>query len=485
LREILKDADIARQTQSYFLFKEAAATLCSVIVGSVDKEPAIQAYRALLNVLSATEGDSHRATAEALGSLPFMIHGPELSDKPGLTIPNIKWRGLIEEKGLTPGDVPSCIGRSLVAAIGQNAGLLVIKMAGAQDSLQSLYREAAWMEHLSSPGYSLQVRFDIPATIRIQGSHVFRLEDVPVGLHQRPTLHPERYAIGFVAHKDYFAYPNGNGVGARLGAEQFREAIFRNAWLFGKLASLGIVHSAPIPVFHNRVQRFRRADNGLYDWQRAGRLDRWLDSCRHPNFGLTGIRDFEHIIPFKGPCRELYRYLGIHFLSLFLVIGSYFRNKEKDRVGFDLRGKPVDARDLFDIPLLKELMHGVFVRYYHGFVGKEFDGQVPVDLDQLSDRMVDEMGVDRHMEEVLRVIDQREMTEEDFMNFLDKRGYTKDGRRFQRGREDITIHTGPHLGEFNQRISLPELIEAVGGMSALCISGKYWTEKFPKNERNQ
>ena len=33
--------------------------------------------------------------------------------------------------------------------------------------------------------------------------------------------------------------------------------------------------------------------------------------------------------------------------------------------------------------------------------------------------------------------------------------------------------SGPHLGEFNHDISLPELIEGVGTMSALCIAGKY------------
>jgi hypothetical protein len=88
--------------------------------------------------------------------------------------------------------------------------------------------------------------------------------------------------------------------------------------------------------------------------------------------------------------------------------------------------------------------------------------------------MIDEMGVDRHMEEILRAADQREMTDDAYRHFLMDRGYPEEKiRDFPKGQGDITIHTGPHLGEFNQRISLPEIIETVGSMSALCIFGKY------------
>ena len=46
----------------------------------------------------------------------------------------------------------------------------------------------------------------------------------------------------------------------------------------------------------------------------------------------------------------------------------------------------------------------------------------------------------------------------------------------------LAVHTGPHLGGFNQRTSLPELIESVGSMSALCIFGRYCAEKLVKSE---
>jgi hypothetical protein len=93
--------------------------------------------------------------------------------------------------------------------------------------------------------------------------------------------------------------------------------------------------------------------------------------------------------------------------------------------------------------------------------------------------MIEEMGVDRYMEEILRVVDQKEMSDEGFRKFLGERGYSEDQMRgFKKGVEDITIYTGPHLGGFNERISLPELIESVETMSALCIVGRYYRENF-------
>ena len=137
----------------------------------------------------------------------------------------------------------------------------------------------------------------------------------------------------------------------------------------------------------------------------------------------------------------------------------------------------MDTRDLFDKPVLKEIIQGIFLNYYHGFVETEFTGDLPFNLDELACRMIDEMGVDRHMEEMLRVADQKEMTKEEFRSFLEEKGYCDDEiDKLQKGIEDIVLHTGPHLGGFNESISLPELIESVGTMSALCIVGRYWRE---------
>ena len=98
----------------------------------------------------------------------------------------------------------------------------------------------------------------------------------------------------------------------------------------------------------------------------------------------------------------------------------------------------------------------------------------PVDLEEFVSRMIDEMGVDRHMEEILRPADQDQMTNEEFKAFLKRRGFSIEKiKTFRKGARDIVIHSGPHLGEFNHHISLPELIELVGTMSSLCIAGRY------------
>jgi hypothetical protein len=298
-------------------------------------------------------------------------------------------------------------------------------------------------------------------------------------------LHPKCYAVAFIADKDYFTYPSNSEAAVPCADVQFSQVIFRNAWLLGKLTSLGIIHSAPIPLFHNRVQRCRRRDNGLYEWFRAGRLDRWLDSCSYPNIGLTGIRDFEHFINFKGHSRDLYRHIGSHIMSLLLVTGGYFRNKNRSRVGLDEHGKPVDTRDLFDKVVLKKIILGVFLNYYQGFVQQEFGGEMPLDLDRLAARMIDEMGVDRYMEEILRIADQKEMTDEQFVRFLKERGYSDEAsKELERGITDIVVLTGPHLGAFNERISLPELVESVETMAALCMTGRCWQTYFTASPKH-
>ena len=138
------------------------------------------------------------------------------------------------------------------------------------------------------------------------------------------------------------------GNDAKGQIKTFYEIITRNARLLGHLAASGILHTAPIPLFHNRVQSERRNDNGLYEWPRGGRLDQWLNSCRFPNIGKSGIRAFEHFITFNGSSRKLYEFIGTHIFSLILIAGSYFRNHDIYKMGFDDSENPIDARNLFD-----------------------------------------------------------------------------------------------------------------------------------------
>jgi hypothetical protein len=71
------------------------------------------------------------------------------------------------------------------------------------------------------------------------------------------------------------------------------------------------------------------------------------------------------------------------------------------------------------------------------------------------------------MQEALRVQDQLAMDDEQFEQFLTERGVTDIPAK---GEKDIILITGPHLGEFNQPISIPELIEFLFKFSAFCVS---------------
>ena len=56
------------------------------------------------------------------------------------------------------------------------------------------------------------------------------------------------------------------------------------------------------------------------------------------------------------------------------------------------------------------------------------------------------------------------------------RGYTAaEAGQVKRGAADLVLLSGPHLGGFNQRISLPELIEASAAMAAVCVLDRYRT----------
>jgi hypothetical protein len=285
---------------------------------------------------------------------------------------------------------------------------------------------------------------------------------------------PVNGAIGFTVHPDYFVYPNPLPDEDIIDRNNFMEVMNRNAFLLGKLASMGMVHTAPVPLFHNRLQRHRRCDGGYYEWPRAGRLDRWLMSCRYPNLGKSGIRDFEHLEAISGASSRFYRFVGNHLISIILIGASYFRNHDPDRTGFTEKGLPVDVRHLFCADLMQKLIEDSFNAYYEGFTGRKNGDRLPVDFDNFVLRLIDEFGVDRYMEEIFRVADQQDMSDVEFNEFLLERGVSRNTvEGLSRGLEDITIFTGPHLGGFNQRISLPELIHFTETAAAYCICDRY------------
>ena len=476
LADLLESKEFHHVRQSYFLFREAAAVMTDLATAPQGNGLGVEALACLHRLLRTTGKNAHRGVAEALGSLPVDIPSPRVACRQTGGHPAVTWNRLLQSKDLEPIDALRYIGRSLVAQTATDGFLLVVKLAKSGDTAAGLANEVRWMERLRKPNHPYGCRFQVPAPLRIDGQPVFRLERLPLRPPVNLTRHRDRLAIAYLAHRDYFVYPNDQEVDGRTATE----VLGRNAFLLGHLAGGGIVHNAPIPLFHNRTQRLRRDDQGRYQWFRAGRLDQWLDSCAFPNFGLSGLRDFEHLEPFSGDSRGLYRHIGSHFFGLLLVAGSWFRRRDGAKKGLDENGKPVDARHLFDRQLLAAMIREVFQNYYSGFTGQAPAAPLPLDADRLIERMIAEMGVDRHMTELLRRADQKALTDDQFFEFLAEKGYRPEHlEAVVRGEKDILIVSGPHLGDFNRQISLPELIEGVAAMAAVCMAGRYQRRNSP------
>jgi len=485
---VLKGKEHASQRQVYFLYKKAADALGAILVGAINPILSQHAKNALISILHTKKEKPYKAAAEALGTLPLAVIGPscQQDNKPlceqMISLPTISWQFLLQTSGFDKSQPLKWKGRNIIVHSKNQQRVLVLKMARPGEDRAMLYSEGMWMNFLArnhSEYISADNSFHIPDPINIAGSYLFKLENLPIEPPENTAIDSQYTAIGFITLPDYYCYPNEHSQNRPLPKDIFFEIITRNSFLLGHLAASGILHTAPIPLFHNRVQSERRNDNGLYEWPRGGRLDQWLNSCRFPNIGKSGIRDFEHFISFNGSSRKLYEHIGTHIFSLVLIAGSYFRNIDECKTGIDDKGNPVDARNLFDESLFNKTVKQIFINYYKGFTGKEFMGSFPMDLDRFTTRLINEMGVDRHMEEILRIAEQKTMSNADFFIFLSDRGFTAEQiRQMEKGKEDITIFTGPHLGGFNQQISIPELIEFTAAAAALCIADRYCNKKF-------
>lgn len=461
-------AEFGEQRQAYFLFRAAADVLAGLAAAPGGNGAGERAMVRLREALAAAEGPVHRAAAEALGGLPLGISPPPDAPEWDGKLVDVRWDDLLTTRGLDPGGPPVVLGRSVTFPIRDTDWRLVVKLARTPGDGAALHREAIWAERLRPFAGEMAVRFDVPRPVRVRGRRVMRVRGLPF---LPPGIRRDAAAIALIAPADYFVYPNEPRNGAPHRTDEFIGIMARNARILGALAGRGVLHAAPIPLFHNRVQQDRRDDRGLYEWWRGGRLDQWLESCRYPNFGASGLRDLEHLEPASG---GFYRAIGTHLLSLLLVTGSHFRKRAPERVGLDSSGAPVDARDLFDPPAVRRTLEAVFRAYFAGFVGRPFSEDFPLDLSALADRMVEEMGVDRQMEEVLRLPDQERMTDAEFRAFLASRGMTpREALRPRRAEGEIVLRTGPHLGDFNGRISLPEMIRFLETASALCVAGRF------------
>ena len=446
LEKLLRDRSYTAYRSSYFLYRLAVEILAEIIGRHPQSSLRKEACFRLKNILIKDQSQIAISTAEALSNLPLGIKGPET---------NFDFELFYVSTDEILNKLKKCTfykteGRNLIFK--KEDKLFVIKLEKNKEKALSLKKEIFWMLFLNDQKHLFQ-DFKIPIPLDLKGKYFFFLKDKGC------------YAISYIADKDYFRYPNHPPLPSK---KEFLEILSKAAFLFGRLISYGILHTDPIPLFHNRTESHRRDDRGLYLWTRGGRLDRWLSSCMYPNFAKSGIRDFEHLLSFSGSNRELFRFIGNHFLAMFLVLGSYFRAKEPKKIGFDKNKKPFDVRYLFDKDFMKKAVLKIFQSYFEGFVGETID--VSLDVDHLVDRMIDEFGVDRYMEELFRVEDQLNMSDAEFKTFLKRVGYSaEEVNRMKKGEKDIPIYTGPHLGEFNGRISIPELLEFTAVCTAICM----------------
>ena len=448
--------------QAFFLYHEAAITL--VDMGkTMENEITRTIVQRLMSLLMISSGKRLRALSQALGRLSDNSPAPDMPSFPNTAMPlDINLSSLAEKFTTTGMILPADTqwtwkGRSLIART-ETKIMGVIKFATTQDNINEIHREAVWMDWFSQNPQTPDPL--VPKPVCIQGSYLFNITgELPEG---GPETIYGSACIAFTPCPGYYEYPNLEGV----VWEQIKSSFFKSALALGRLSSRGLFHTALIPLFHNRIQQGRRNDNGKYLWEHAGRLDQWLDSSLFPNFAASGLRDFEHITCRTKPL-DLEHYTGEYLLSFILVAGSCFRNKAPHRRGTDNACPHVDTRDLFCPDLFESLLAGVCEHYFKGLTESETFDPAPFKLPALIEKLIEKMGLDEHMQEALRVQDQLDMGDEQFEKFLADRGITCIP---DKGKENIVLFTGPHLGEFNQPISIPELIEFLFKFSAFCVS---------------
>ncbi len=464
--------------QSYFLYKQISHILIYIIVHA-SHLPVYSVIISLQTLLFSTYGNKKRAISEALGSLPIDICGPKFEQNMNTDILSLSFESFISNY---PTLVPNKVfwkGRTLIINL-LSQQYLCIKFARTEEDFIRLGQEIAWLRFLNDNPIDdnkidSKAVFNPPVPVYIDNNFYFTFNELPPSIEENTKISNPHLAIAFTTDRNYFDYPNEPTKKIK-STDLIQNTFQKCARIMGNMVSKGIIHTALIPLFHNRVQQTRRQDLGIYNWQQGGRLDQWLNSCRYPNFAVSGIRDFEHLISIdNSDC--LHHYIGEHILGFILVLASCFRNQAPKVKGFDENGVSIDARYLFNKPLFNNFICIIINTYYFGITGKSFHQIDYLVNDSFIDQLIDAMGIDTHMEERVRIEDQNNMTETEFKLFFKNRGIDdEDIKKMNKGIEDIIIHTGPHLGGFNQPISVPKLIDLLFCLSSMCISDRYIME---------
>ena len=100
LAGVLKNSTFSHQTQSFFLYREAAEILASVVVCSTVDRLAERTTSTFKGLLGTMTGVAKRASAEALGSLTLCIHSPDINHQGVENIPNVEWQEVLQKNGI-------------------------------------------------------------------------------------------------------------------------------------------------------------------------------------------------------------------------------------------------------------------------------------------------------------------------------------------------------------------------------------------------
>lgn len=472
--KVLESDRFVRQKQSYFLFYDTCRLLI-LIVELSPREAARDILPKMQEMLIAGSGKRHRAIAQSFTCLPLQLKCPDIPCRLNDKIYTISFADLACRLHIKDPLRMIWKGRSLIGRTftGKTA---VVKFLKTDDIPAQILKEIFWMDYFIQNPPDPVYQFEVPTPFKIHEYALFQISGLPTLADEPSRLSMTGHGIAFTAPDNYFDYPNEPSVHCIEKTRPVTDIFKNNAALLGKLTGTGIIHTALIPLFHNRIQRQRRTDRGYYLWEHGGRLDQWLESCRYPNFSASGLRDFEHFECLEN-IQNLQHYIGTHLLSFILVAGSYFRNKNPLEKGHAPNGQPVDTRDLFDKFLFSDILKTAIAAYCKELSGVGFVVDEKLISETFVVNLIEKMGIDNDMEEHLRVRDQNDMEMDVFQAFIAHRSHAlPSNQSFVKGERDITLLTGPHLGGFNQRISVPELIDLIFTISALCIADRYAME---------
>jgi len=316
-------------------------------------------------------------------------------------------------------------GRTLTANIGKD--FLAIKLGVRPGDGEKLLTESIVQNYLYrySMDLGLSSRFPHPLSAEKCERSPFRLSGIPYDIMKELELSSDPLAICYLADSEYFRYLNFSS----LSIDEMGDGLVLCSRDLAKLTAMGVIHTALIPLFHNREQINTRIDQGLYQWwaKVAGRLDRWRESCLYPNLRLSGLADFEHVeIHSQISSEDLQHFIGNQLLSISLVLGSYFRN----------RGE-------CNQKAASKILKDCFLNFHREFTHTDSLINDCIDWDHLAIRMCEEMEKDKYMNAIIR-----------------------GGGLYG---DNIEKSTGPHLGLFNGPFPLPELIRAIHIVSLFAI----------------